>query len=180
MHRLRNVLRDAVNNNKTSSLCPACGSGLEKFHWIPNPRPWCKSDKKVLCNGLLRCKNENCPKSIAKYSNSSEKRKWNRDTAAVLNFQHILQGLRKNQCVPERFQRPKHKKPTDTETTSNEATTSKQLPKRPLSYGSDSESDQPLIKLLRGATIDETTTLPQTSDPAIADAVLMGGSNPWG
>ncbi|KAJ2078473.1 hypothetical protein H4R24_004451 [Coemansia sp. RSA 988] len=115
-----------------------------------------------------------CDYSIAKYSNSSEKRKWNRDTAAVLNFQHILQGLRENQCVPEHFQHPKCKKPADTEPTFNESTAGKQPPKHPLSQDSDSESDQPLIKLLRGATIDETTTLPQMSDLAIADAVLMG------
>ncbi|PIA17319.1 hypothetical protein COEREDRAFT_41255 [Coemansia reversa NRRL 1564] len=48
-----------LDEYKTSSLCPACGSGLEKFHKIPNPRPWQRVNKKdVLCNGLLRCKNK--------------------------------------------------------------------------------------------------------------------------
>ncbi|ORE09691.1 hypothetical protein BCV72DRAFT_55662 [Rhizopus microsporus var. microsporus] len=36
---------------------------------------------------------------------ASEDRVWNRNVAAVLNFWHILYGLRENQKRPERFLR---------------------------------------------------------------------------
>ncbi|KAI9319079.1 hypothetical protein BX666DRAFT_1854778 [Dichotomocladium elegans] len=37
----------------------------------------------------------------------SRSRLWNRDTAAVLNFRHILLSLRTNGEIPERFGHPK-------------------------------------------------------------------------
>ncbi|PIA12816.1 hypothetical protein COEREDRAFT_21657, partial [Coemansia reversa NRRL 1564] len=115
-----------LDEYKTSSLCPARGSGLEKFHKIPNPRPWQRVNKKdVLCNGLLRCKNEYCLKSVAKYKDSTRARMWNRDTAAVLNFRHILQSLWESGCVLEHFQCPMRKQPDKTNT------------KRPLPSDSD-------------------------------------------
>ncbi|PIA17928.1 hypothetical protein COEREDRAFT_7108 [Coemansia reversa NRRL 1564] len=83
-----------------------------------------------------------CLKSVAKYKDSTRARMWNRDTAAVLNFRHILQSLWESGCVLERFQRPMRKQPDKTNT------------KRPLpsdSDDSDSDSGQLLIELLQGA-----------------------------
>ncbi|KAJ2801912.1 hypothetical protein H4R20_003493, partial [Coemansia guatemalensis] len=72
--------------------------------------------KTVTCHGLLYCTNEDClepklrrdpvPSSSADpypdpYPNL---RHWNRDTAAVLNFRHILFSLRESNRILERFQ----------------------------------------------------------------------------
>ncbi|KAJ2653943.1 hypothetical protein IWW48_006377, partial [Coemansia sp. RSA 1200] len=52
-----------------------------------------------------------CLKSAAEHKDSNRRRLWNRDTAGVLNFRHILHGLRKNKCIPEHFQRAQPKPP---------------------------------------------------------------------
>ncbi|KAJ2592002.1 hypothetical protein EV177_008800 [Coemansia sp. RSA 1804] len=131
-----------IDKFRTSSICPVCNSSLEKFHWVCNPRPWQrKKTLSVMCHGLLRCKNETCLKSVAKYEESNRRRLWNHDTVAVLNMLHILFSLRKNKCIPEHFQHstPKAKCKSKTVMTT----------KRPAKRPKPSDDDQPLIKLLK-------------------------------
>ncbi|KAJ2795092.1 hypothetical protein H4R20_005996 [Coemansia guatemalensis] len=70
----------------------------------------------VTCHGLLYCTNEDClePELHRDPVSSSTDpfpdlypnlRHWNCDTAAVLNFRHILFSLREGRGVPERFRR---------------------------------------------------------------------------
>ncbi|KAJ2803557.1 hypothetical protein H4R20_002842, partial [Coemansia guatemalensis] len=110
--------------------------------------------------------------SVAKYKETTHLRKWNQDTVAVLNFRHILQGLRENGCVPERFQRTQQPKKPDNEPKRKRkpATSKKATPnKRPAPCDSDSDSERPLIELLQNASFCETSVLPQQrSDRAIA------------
>ncbi|KAJ2803502.1 hypothetical protein H4R20_002867, partial [Coemansia guatemalensis] len=140
-----------LDEYRTSSICPVCESSLENFQWVCNPRPYqCNKSPSVKCHGLLRCQNENCLKSVAKYEETTRLRKWNRDTAAVLNFRHILHGLRENGCVPERFQRAQQPKKPDDEPKRKRkpATSKKAIPnKRPAPC----DSERPLIELLQNA-----------------------------
>ncbi|KAJ2078153.1 hypothetical protein H4R24_004679 [Coemansia sp. RSA 988] len=81
--------------------------------------------KTVICHGLLYCTNEECfePKvrrepAIASAADPypdphPNLRHWNRDTAAVLNFRHILFNLREGKGIPERFQRGNTPSPAD-------------------------------------------------------------------
>ncbi|KAJ2803654.1 hypothetical protein H4R20_002805 [Coemansia guatemalensis] len=106
-------------------------------------------------------------KSNGKYEDSTHSRKWNQDTAAVLNFQHILHGLWENGCVPERFQRAQQpKKPNDEPKHKRKPTTSKKaIPnKRPAPCDSDSDSKWPQVELLRGASFCETSVFHKKSD----------------
>ncbi|KAJ2454193.1 hypothetical protein EV183_001678 [Coemansia sp. RSA 2336] len=173
-----------IDEFRTSSICPACNSSLEMFCKVPNPRPWRrKKNPKVICHGLLRCKNETCLKSVANYEDSKRRRLWNRDVAATLNMLHILFSLRNDKCIPERFRRsmpkaeaipkrkatpkakaaPKRKRKT--------AATTKRPAKRPLPSDGDSSSDgKPLIKLLKCTTLHDANL---TSDPAIARASAL-------
>ncbi|KAJ2806041.1 hypothetical protein H4R20_001845 [Coemansia guatemalensis] len=71
----------------------------------------------VICHGILYCTNKGCLEPELRrnpVSSSSTDpfpdpysvlRHWNRDTAAVLNFRHILFSLREGKRVPERFRR---------------------------------------------------------------------------
>ncbi|KAJ2806498.1 hypothetical protein H4R20_001665 [Coemansia guatemalensis] len=73
--------------------------------------------KTVTCHGLLYCTNEDClePELHRDLASSSSTdpfpdphpnlRHWNRDTAAVLDFRHILFSLREGKGIPERFRR---------------------------------------------------------------------------
>ncbi|KAJ1717987.1 hypothetical protein LPJ61_006976 [Coemansia biformis] len=95
-----------IDEFRTSSLCPECGSKLEMFKRVPNPRPWqCKKRPEVLCHGLLQCTNKKCLQTNPKYVETEKRRLWNRDMAAVLNMRHILFSLRKGEGIPEWFKR---------------------------------------------------------------------------
>ncbi|RCH83078.1 hypothetical protein CU098_001197, partial [Rhizopus stolonifer] len=97
-----------INEYKTSTYCPACKySEMESFKEITNPRPFQRERfPKVLCHGLLRCKNEAC---LA----NGKRRLFNRDTAAVLNFRFILTSLRDEGQRPLRFTRLTKRKNTE-------------------------------------------------------------------
>nr|KAI9322101.1 hypothetical protein BX666DRAFT_2016927 [Dichotomocladium elegans] len=93
-----------IDEYRTSVTCPECSNRLETFKRIPNPRPWQRIKRPgIKYHGLLRCTNLNCLKSME----FSRSRLWNRDTAAVLNFRHILLSLRTNGEILERFRHPK-------------------------------------------------------------------------
>ncbi|KAJ2798122.1 hypothetical protein H4R20_004935, partial [Coemansia guatemalensis] len=70
-------------------------------------------EETVTCHGLLYCTNKDClepelrcdPFSTSSADPYPNLRHWNRDTAAVLNFRHILFSLREGKGVPERFRR---------------------------------------------------------------------------
>ncbi|KAJ2793313.1 hypothetical protein H4R20_006575, partial [Coemansia guatemalensis] len=163
-----------LDEYRMSSICPVCESSLENFRWVRNLCPYqCNKSPSVKCHGLLCCNNENCLKSVAKYEETTRLRKWNWDTAAVLNFRHILHGLQENGCVPEHFQRAQQpKKPDDKPKHKRKPATSKKaIPnKRPAPCNSNSDSKRPLIELLQGASFCETSVLPQQqSDRAIAE-----------
>jgi hypothetical protein len=92
-----------LDEYNTSKHCPHCSEkSLEAFKRVPNPRPWRREEHPtVVCNGLLRCKNQNCMQPVQRT------RLYNRDVAAVCNFRHILQGLRVDGTRPPRFRRPR-------------------------------------------------------------------------
>ncbi|KAJ1962179.1 hypothetical protein IWQ62_003611, partial [Dispira parvispora] len=98
-----------IDEYRTSKNCPACIIGtLSTFKQVKNPRPYRRrSTPKVVCHGLLSCKNENCLESATNGSlvTPPRMRMWNRDLAAVLNFRHILNGLREAGVRPARFVR---------------------------------------------------------------------------
>ncbi|KAJ2535521.1 hypothetical protein EV175_006903, partial [Coemansia sp. RSA 1933] len=98
----------------TSKTCPACIKGsLTTFKHVKNPWPYQRNARpQVICHGLLSCKSENCMEPIANGSDASPHhvRLWNQDLAAVLNFRHILNGLRENGTRPAWFM---HSAPKD-------------------------------------------------------------------
>ncbi|KAJ2803269.1 hypothetical protein H4R21_002099 [Coemansia helicoidea] len=97
-----------VDEYMTSSLCPACGKeSLHKFKEVDNPRPWMRQKMpKVICHGLLECRNPLCPAQKDKHGNPlPDWRCWNRDMVGALNFAHILRSVRAIGEVPERFRR---------------------------------------------------------------------------
>jgi hypothetical protein len=48
---------------------------------VPNPRPWRREEHPtVVCNGLLRCKNQNCMQPVHRT------RRYNRDITPVATF----------------------------------------------------------------------------------------------
>ncbi|KAJ1977929.1 hypothetical protein H4R35_002101 [Dimargaris xerosporica] len=87
-----------LDEHKTSKVCPTCCVGrLQAFKAIPNPRPFKRAAMPpVRCHGLLKCTNETClaARATDTVNASPRSRLWNRDLAAVLNFRHILVGLR--------------------------------------------------------------------------------------
>lgn len=94
-----------LDEYNTSKHCPHCSQKtLTTFKRVPNPRPWRRQEQPtVLCNGLLRCTNQNCMQPV------QSTRLYNRDVAAVCNFRHILQGLRVDGTRPLRFRRPQNR-----------------------------------------------------------------------
>lgn len=91
-----------IDEYKTSSLCPICHQGIKTFKRSANPRPFRRAEQPtVTVHGLLRCNNRTCLESM------NDRRLWNRDLAAVLNFRWILRELRTNGTRPARFRRPR-------------------------------------------------------------------------
>ncbi|KAI8091231.1 uncharacterized protein B0P05DRAFT_634361 [Gilbertella persicaria] len=76
-----------IDEFKTCSICPVCKGDVETFKEVVNPRPFRREKyPTVKRHGLLRCKNEQCLKE--------DRRLWNRDLLAALNFSEILFSLR--------------------------------------------------------------------------------------
>ena len=91
-----------LDEHCTSTWCPDCEERVDVFRRVPNPRPYRRAaHAEVLCHGLLRCTNQTCQQACGGHD-----RLWNRDLLAVLNFRHILNGLRVEGERPERFRRP--------------------------------------------------------------------------
>ena len=97
--RKRGITILMLDEYNTSKHCPACTSkSLETFKRVPNPRPWRRQTRPtVLCNGLLRCTNQNCRQPL------QSARLYNRDLVAACNFRYILQSLRLDGTRPPRF-----------------------------------------------------------------------------
>ncbi|KAJ2230697.1 hypothetical protein H4R99_004779, partial [Coemansia sp. RSA 1722] len=119
----------------TSTLCPYCKTGrLKKSFPVENPRPLCQDKWPIITSrALLRCNSVTCIGRMAGGDSTDllSVRHTNRDLAAVLNFQHIVRGLRLNSKVPERCQRPKRARNTvtaliDGNAALNEPTTQRQ------------------------------------------------------
>ncbi|KAJ1979826.1 hypothetical protein H4R35_001365 [Dimargaris xerosporica] len=80
-----------LDEYKASKACPTCCvSCLQAFKAIPNPRAPNETYLAVM--------------AIDTVNISPRPRLWNYDLAAVLNFQHILLGLRQQSAIPQRFQ----------------------------------------------------------------------------
>ncbi|KAJ2061085.1 hypothetical protein GGI17_003342, partial [Coemansia sp. S146] len=91
-----------INEFWTSCVCPECDKPLEAFKTVRNPRPFQrKNNQTVTCNGLLRCTNQECLWTVVKYNGSSERRLFNRNEAAVMNFQRIVNSLCETGDIPE-------------------------------------------------------------------------------
>ncbi|KAJ1645227.1 hypothetical protein LPJ64_003160 [Coemansia asiatica] len=110
-----------IDEYNTSKFCPECMQPLESFKWVKNPRPWqqkkdvpntdsvpdgdnsktsakkYKQGDKIVCHGLRR---------LCLAENTTHRRLWNRDTAAVLNFRKILMTHRVGEERPKYLQRP--------------------------------------------------------------------------
>ncbi|KAJ1788795.1 hypothetical protein LPJ59_005473, partial [Coemansia sp. RSA 2399] len=110
-HKLKVVL---IDEYRTSKTCPSCDGLIERFIHVPNLRPFrAKKRPTVWCNSLLRCTSKGCIAWVTQ--NSSRKahepewvadgRYWNRDTAAVLNFRHMVRSLIATRTVPNPFRR---------------------------------------------------------------------------
>ncbi|KAJ2708583.1 hypothetical protein H4R19_004679 [Coemansia spiralis] len=102
-----------VDEFRTSKTCPTCEMAtLTTFKDVLNPRPWrCAMQPIVRCHGLLWCATELCKVSVMVGDRPELRpRVWNRDTAAALNFVHILHSLRSTGTVPDRFLRPAARK----------------------------------------------------------------------
>ncbi|KAJ1995275.1 hypothetical protein EDC05_001113 [Coemansia umbellata] len=104
-HRFQVYLLD---KNRTSKTCPTCYNGeLSTFHDAQNPRPFRRA---------TGCSNKKCLESVANDCSASAPRPrcWDQDLAAVLNFRHILTGLRENGKILEWFRRTRTAaRPTD-------------------------------------------------------------------
>ncbi|KAJ2795480.1 hypothetical protein H4R20_005864 [Coemansia guatemalensis] len=97
-----------IDEFKTSTWCPYCGEGtLEKFLDVENPRPHRRAKMPVITShAVLCCNNDNCVgRPVDTMTGNSVKRIINRDLAACMNFKNIVDGLRNNGSVPERFVR---------------------------------------------------------------------------
>ncbi|KAJ2335167.1 hypothetical protein GGH92_008101, partial [Coemansia sp. RSA 2673] len=91
---------------RTSCVCPECDKSLETFKPIRNPRPFQRENHlTVTCNGLLRCTNQECLWTIDKYKGSSERRLFNRNEAAVMNFWQIVDSLCETGDIPKALKR---------------------------------------------------------------------------
>ncbi|KAG1047429.1 hypothetical protein G6F43_010119 [Rhizopus delemar] len=85
---------------------------LDNWSAGKSPRPYQREKYPIADrHGLLRCKNQQCLKTVTSTIEATDKvplrRLWNRDMAATLNFRHILFSLRANGERPERFCRSK-------------------------------------------------------------------------
>ncbi|KAJ2823835.1 hypothetical protein GGI24_003573 [Coemansia furcata] len=95
-----------IDEFRTSLICPSCDADLEKFKRVKNPRPYmAKKYPTVLCNGLLRCTNQKCLQMDEKYKDTSERWLYNRNVAAVVNFQRIINSLKDTGDIPKQFKR---------------------------------------------------------------------------
>ncbi|KAJ2135626.1 hypothetical protein GGH17_002298 [Coemansia sp. RSA 788] len=113
-----------IDEYLTSKTCPNCNGQLSNTHYIPNPRPFQRRiQPEVKCHGLLSCQSEKCVEFFKTYDDKRgylgkkecekkdqsegnfQRKLWNRDLVAVLNFRHILFSLRETGTVPTRFQR---------------------------------------------------------------------------
>ncbi|KAJ2720233.1 hypothetical protein H4S00_003280, partial [Coemansia sp. D1744] len=113
-----------IDKYLTSKTCPNCNGQLSNTHYVPNPRPFQRRiQPEVKCHGLLSCQSEKCVEFFKTYDDKRgylgkkecekkdqsegnfQRKLWNRDLVAVLNFRHILFSLRETGTVPTRFQR---------------------------------------------------------------------------
>ncbi|KAJ2402046.1 hypothetical protein GGI23_000993 [Coemansia sp. RSA 2559] len=108
-HKLKVIL---IDKYCTSQTCPACNSKLKKFLQVPNPHLFqAKKHPEVWCNGLLRCISKECISWAMQNSGQkacepewvADGRYWNRDTAAMLNFCHIVCSLIVTCIIPKPF-----------------------------------------------------------------------------
>ncbi|KAJ1785968.1 hypothetical protein LPJ59_006027, partial [Coemansia sp. RSA 2399] len=122
-HKLKVVLIDEYCTSKT---CPACDGILEKFHKVPNLRPFrARRRPEVLCNGLLRCVSKECITWATQNSGRKARepewvadgRYWNRDMVAVLNFRRIVHSLIATRSIPKPFRRTGRRTPATNDDT---------------------------------------------------------------
>ncbi|KAJ2833506.1 hypothetical protein FBU31_001896, partial [Coemansia sp. 'formosensis'] len=93
-----------IDEYQTSLICPTCDLDLEKFKRVKNPQLYmAKKYPTVLCNGLLRCTNQKCLQREEKYKDTSKLWLYNRNVAAVVNFQRIIKSLLEIGDIPEQF-----------------------------------------------------------------------------
>ncbi|KAI7894199.1 uncharacterized protein EV154DRAFT_397899, partial [Mucor mucedo] len=82
-----------IDEFRTSSFCPDCEQSLKKIQTITSLRPYRRKETPtIICYGLLGYENVNC---LIEYKDGgiAERKLWNRDLAAVLNFKKILESL---------------------------------------------------------------------------------------
>ncbi|KAJ2828827.1 hypothetical protein IWW50_001185 [Coemansia erecta] len=95
-----------IDEYKTSTWCPFCKDAeLEKFLPVDNPREHQRPSRPIIKSiAVLRCSNANCLEQDTNIGTGDQQRRiLNRDLAAVLNFQHIVEGLRTDGTVPDQF-----------------------------------------------------------------------------
>ncbi|KAJ1782751.1 hypothetical protein LPJ59_006732 [Coemansia sp. RSA 2399] len=148
-HKLKVVLIDEYCTSKT---CPACDGVLEKFHKVPNPRPFrARRRPEVLCNGLLRCVSKECIAWATQNSGRKARepewvadgRYWNRDMVAVLNFRRIVHSLIATRSIPKPFRRTGRRTPATNDDTPamNDDTPAMNDDTPATNDGTDSDSD---------------------------------------
>ncbi|KAJ2384809.1 hypothetical protein GGI23_006848 [Coemansia sp. RSA 2559] len=108
-HKLMVVL---IKEYCTSQMCPTCDSKLKRFLQVLNLHLFqVKKHPEVWCNSLLRCTSKECISWAMQNSGRkvhepewvTDSRYWNRDMAAVLNFQHIVHSLIVTHMIPKPF-----------------------------------------------------------------------------
>ncbi|KAJ2095300.1 hypothetical protein GGI09_004943 [Coemansia sp. S100] len=77
-----------INEFRTSSVCPACNSRLEKFLNVKDPR---------------RKNSPNARETVPKYDGTTKRRRFNRNRVAVVNFRRIVVSLRDTGNIPDIF-----------------------------------------------------------------------------
>ncbi|KAJ2725287.1 hypothetical protein GGI07_001420 [Coemansia sp. Benny D115] len=107
---IRQGFRDLlIGGLRTSTMCPYCHtSRLEKFLLVENPRLHGRDVRPTITShALLRCNSATCIGRVADSNTDIPPRArcLNRDLAALLNFQHIINGLQLDIAVLERFRR---------------------------------------------------------------------------
>ncbi|KAJ2068083.1 hypothetical protein GGH13_005046 [Coemansia sp. S155-1] len=135
-HNMRAVFgKDAIIMFRTSCVCPECDKSLETFKTVRNPRPFQrKNHPTVTCNGLLRCTNQECLWTVDKYKGSSERRLFNRNEAAVMNFRRIVDSLCETGDIPQALKRSTPR-PTSTVAGKRAATTGRKTLSKRLRNG---------------------------------------------
>ncbi|KAJ2075009.1 hypothetical protein GGH13_000921 [Coemansia sp. S155-1] len=119
-----------INEFRTSCVCPERDKSLETFKTVRNPRPFRrKNHPTVTCNGLLRCTNQECLWTVDKYKGSSERRLFNRNEAAVMNFRRIVDSLCETGDIPQALKRSTPR-PTCTVASKRAATTGRKAPSK--------------------------------------------------